>query len=496
MTDSDILIPEIRERTLRKRRVVSFMHRSTISAGVMLLAAVAALIVANTSLYDEFLRLWSTPLRISIGNFNFGVSLEGFVNDFLMAIFFLVVGMEVKYEVRVGALRDFRAALLPVLGALGGVLAPILVYTLFNRGGEYAHGWGIPTATDIAFALGILSMLGSRVPSGLKVFLSTLAIADDIVAIIIIAVFYGHTPKVMWCILALAVLFILFCLNKANIFQLRYYLIPGLFLWFFVYQSGIHATIAGVLLALTIPVKSPVEPEAFSRWTRRVIADAHTSFDEMQPVIAQTSFVDVWDDISRLANYLTPPLSTLKKKIEGFSTFVVLPVFAFCNAGVNLHGADPMAMITSPVALGVFFGLLVGKPLGIFSVSWLTIKLKLADLPQGCNWFHMLGAAVLGGVGFTMAIFVANLSFSGDAVVGTAKAAILVGSTVSGILGYLLLHKEAKVLAKREEEQEAADVAKALDTLSRPLDAGEQAGYEPVWDTDWDSHLDHEPESL
>lgn len=440
----DVFTPQARKGVVARVRLMRFTESSTIAAGVMLVAAIAAVIIANTPANGAFAAFWETPLELSIGSFTLAFTFETFVNDFLMAIFFLVVGLEIKYEVTVGQLTSVRKALLPILAAFGGVAVPIVIYLAFNAGMDASGGWGIPTATDIAFALGILSILGPRVPAGLRVFLSTLAIADDIIAIVVIAIFYGHSPDVYWLVMVAVVFGVLLLMNRFHVYRIRWYIVLGLLLWFCVYMSGIHATIAGVLLAFAIPSRSPVRPDEFGKWTSDKLQRAHDGYDDSQPVLAQGEYIDHIDDISHLANYLTPPLSTLKKTIEPFSSFVVLPLFALANAGVTLVGTDMSQLLSSTAVLGVFFGLVVGKPVGIMLMSFITVKTRLSELPQGVTWGHMLGAAVLGGVGFTMSILVAGLAFDDALVTSEAKAAILAASLVAGVLGFLILLHQAR----------------------------------------------------
>lgn len=442
--DPQLFTPEARNGVMARTRFMRFTESTTIAAAIMLGAAITAVVCANTPLSASFLAFWQLPLSLSVGSFALDFTIESFINDFLMAIFFLVVGLEIKYEVTVGALTDIRAALLPVLAAVGGVAAPVAIYIAFNAGTEAAGGWGVPAATDIAFALGILAILGSKVPSGLRVFLSTLAIADDIIAIAIIAVFYGHTPDVFWLVATAVVMAVLVLLNRLHVYHIRWYMIVGLVLWFCVFQSGIHATIAGVLLAFTIPAKSPVRPPVFREWANGKIHQAHEEFEEGEPVLAQKGYIDHIDDVSKMANFLTPPLSTLKKAIEPFSSFVVLPLFALANAGVALAGTTPAELFTSTAALGVCVGLVVGKPVGIMLMSVIAVKSGLSDLPEGVTWQHMLGAAILGGVGFTMSILVASLAFSSESIAIAAKAAVLTASVIAGLLGFAVLLRQAR----------------------------------------------------
>ena len=417
----------------------------TISAAVMVLAAIAAVVCANTAAYEPIHHFLEQELFVGLGSLTAGLTVEVFVNDFLMAIFFLLVGIELKYEMTVGELTNIRQAILPIVAACGGVLAPIAIYAVFNfQSPETLGGWGVPTATDIAFALGIMALLGNRIPVGVKVFLSTLAVADDIIAIIVIAVFYGHTPDFMWLAAAVAVMLALVALNKSHVYSLAPYLALGVVLWFCVFSSGVHSTIAGVLLAFTIPSGSRVNLKGFVAWSDKKIRQAENAFDPNEPVLGQKDYIRNVSNLSSVSRLVIPPATRLEHKLYPWVYFAILPLFALTNADVALAGADMGAIFTSPVFFGVFFGLLIGKSVGILLFSFVVVKLKIASLPENVNWRHMAGAAVLGGVGFTMAIFVANLAYDSELAVTTAKAAVLLASTVAGVAGFLLLLTEAR----------------------------------------------------
>ena len=448
--EQKLFINEVQGHQARYRKLIRFTHSSTKAAGAMLVAAVVALIVANTGAYEAFLGFWHTEVGVFFGEAFAGMSLAHVINDVFMAIFFLLVGLEVKYELTVGELTNIRQALLPIVAAVGGVVVPIAIYLAFNATNpETAHGWGVPTATDIAFALGILALLGNRVPNGVRVFLSTLAVADDIIAILVIAVFYGHSPSFAWLAGAAVVLFVLVLMNRNHIYSLFPYLIVGAVLWYCVFMSGVHATIAGVLLAFTIPSCSRVNIKRFLTWSGDKVREARASFEPETPVIAQGDYIETVQDLSRVARQVVPPATRLEHRLYPWVYFGILPLFALTNADVSLIGADIGAFFTDPVLYGVMLGLLVGKPLGIMLFSFAVVKLKVASLPENVNWMHMLGASILGGVGFTMAIFVANLAFTDEALVTTAKAGILAASLLAGVLGFVFLLLQAKAAQKR-----------------------------------------------
>lgn len=442
-----IYIDEVQKRNRRIRQIVSFTHSSTKAAAVMLVAAIVALIVANSPAYDAFIGFWHTEIKLGIGEVWHGeMSLAHVINDIFMAIFFLLVGLEIKYEMTAGELTNIRQAILPILGAVGGVCAPICIYLIFNASHpEAVHGWGVPTATDIAFALGIMALLGDRVPNGVRVFLSTLAVADDIIAIVVIAIFYGETPSAAWLAAAAVVFIILIAMNRRHVYSLVPYVLVGCVLWVCVFMSGIHSTIAGVLLAFVIPSGSRVNLQNFLHWSDDRIKLAGEFYEgEERPLVAQKDYISAVSSITRVSKQAVPPATRLEHALYPWVYFMILPLFALTNADISFEGLDVQMMISSPVVLGVFFGLLLGKPIGIMLLSFITVKTKLATLPTNVNWMHMLGASILGGVGFTMAIFVANLAYSSDTLITEAKLSILMASLVAGIIGFLFLFFQAK----------------------------------------------------
>ena len=375
-------------------------------------------------------------------------------------------------ELTVGELTNIRQALLPIMAAIGGVLAPIGSYLAFNATNpETAQGWGVPTATDIAFALGILALLGNRVPSGVRVFLSTLAVADDIIAILVIAVFYGHSPSMFWLGMAAAVLVVLVLMNRSHIYSLVPYLLVGAVLWYCVFMSGVHSTIAGVWLAFVIPSGSRVNLESFISWSGDKVRQARDAFQPETPVIAQGDYIKTVADLSQVTRQVVPPATRLEHKLYPWVYFGILPLFALTNADVSFTGMDIGSMLTDPVLYGVMLGLLVGKPLGIMLMSFAIVKSKLASLPENVNWFHMLGASILGGVGFTMAIFVANLAYTDEMHIATAKLAILAASLLAGVLGFVFLLLQAKAAQKRG----VAYVSASSDDVARQTAGSEVA---------------------
>lgn len=430
--------PAVIKRTERRGVLHEIASNGTIAAAVMVGAALLALVVANGPAFEvveEFLR---EPLEIGIGTHLIAMSVESFVNDFLMAIFFLLVGIELKYEMTVGQLRRPRQAALPMLAAVGGVCFPALIYLVLNWGGQ-THGWAVPIATDIAFALGVVSLLGDKISSETKVFFQTLAIADDILAIVVIALFYGQSPDVAWCAASGIVIVVLWGLNHARVYSLKPYALVGLVLWFCMYNSGIHATLAGVILAFALPSKSDVRLSDLSDWLQNRAQDLDEVYDEGLHVLGQNGFTHTAMRVERVMHHVTPPLQRMEHYISTPVNFLILPLFAFVNAQLRLVGADFGAIVMDPVTRGVFFGAVLGKPLGIISVTLLLVKIGFAKLPKNMDWVQVAAVGIMGGLGFTMSILISGLAFASASEVMAAKCAILVGSLTSAVLGIVFV---------------------------------------------------------
>lgn len=430
--------PAVIKRTERRGVLHEIASNGTIAAAVMVGAALLALVVANGPAFEaveEFLR---EPLEIGIGTHLVAMSVESFVNDFLMAIFFLLVGIELKYEMTVGQLRRPRQAALPMLAAVGGVCFPALIYLLLNWGGQ-THGWAVPIATDIAFALGVVSLLGDKISSETKVFFQTLAIADDILAIVVIALFYGQSPDVAWCAASGIVIVVLWGLNHARVYSLKPYALVGLVLWFCMYNSGIHATLAGVILAFALPSRSDVRLSDLSDWLQNRAQDLDEVYDEGLHVLGQNGFTHTAMRVERVMHHVTPPLQRMEHYISTPVNFLILPLFAFVNAQLRLVGADFGAIVMDPVTRGVFFGAVLGKPLGIISVTLLLVKIGFAKLPKNMDWVQVAAVGIMGGLGFTMSILISGLAFASASEVMAAKCAILVGSLTSAVLGIVFV---------------------------------------------------------
>jgi NhaA family Na+:H+ antiporter len=368
--------------------------------GVLLIACAAlAMAWANSPWAGSYFGLLHTHLPLSLGPLSLDLSVLHWINDLLMAVFFLVVGLEIKREFLTGELNDVRRAALPIAGALGGMVVPATIYALLNARGPGASGWGIPMATDIAFSLGVLALLGPRVPRGLTVFLAALAIVDDLGAVTVIAVFYSAQLDLGSLLVAFAIVTLLGTLSRLGVRRLSVFLAAAPFLWLFMFRSGVHATIAGVLLGFVVPLGKAGDPD---------FADS--------------------------------PLESLEHALKPWITWLVMPLFALANAGVALGGMT-LSALTGPVAAGCMLGLFVGKPVGIFGLSWLAVRAGWARLPRGADWGKLWAVAMIAGIGFTMSLFVASLSFDGEGLEDRAKLGILLGSLVSGVVGTVLLSR-------------------------------------------------------
>ena len=374
-----------------------FIKQETSAGIVLVFMTVIALIVSNSVLSDTYFSILKTYIPLGFGDYKLKLSVFHWINDALMAIFFLVVGLEIKREFLEGELSRPKQAALPILGAVGGMLVPALVYVAFNyETPETLRGWAIPSATDIAFSIGILSLLGSRVPLSLKVFLVALAIIDDMGAVIIIAIFYSTKLNIFYLTLVLVSFLILMGLNKFKIKSFFPFVIVGTFMWFFTHESGIHATIAGVLLAITIPHEKEIHGHTHSM------------------------------------------LKKVEHSLAPYVSFIIMPVFALANAGVNLEGVSFIDLL-SPVPLGICLGLFIGKQVGVFVFSIAAIKFGWAEKPDNCNWISFYGVGILTGIGFTMSLFVGNLAFPNSDIIDGVKIGVLLGSLFSTVMGYIIL---------------------------------------------------------
>lgn len=428
--------------------VSKFLNAKAASSILLLSAAVIAFAWANSSHYNSYYALWDTPIAFSIGNYGISNSLAHWINDALMAIFFFVVGLEIKRELLVGELSSIQKAALPAIAALGGMVFPALIYFAFNQGSSGVAGWGIPMATDIAFALACLLALGSVIPLSLKVFLMALAIFDDMGAVLVIAVFYTEHINLISLGLGIIILAISIFLNINGVRKTYPYALLGIALWIAFFLSGVHATIAGVLLAFTIPARSFCNQAQFKAESKSIIQgfpdkDFHIMVtDETQRRMMQ--------QLEATVDNLNSPLQRIEDKLYPFVNYFVLPLFALANAGVSITQGSFFNNLNSPIFIGVAAGLFIGKPLGITLSSCLSVKLKLAQLPTGVKWSQIFALSCLGGIGFTMSLFITNLAFTDPLFVDQAKLAIISGSILSAILGtaiFLIInHRNKKYL--------------------------------------------------
>lgn len=420
---------------------------------VLICATILALIVVNLPwTRDIYNSLWTHEIALQVGSFNLfshhgePMSIMAFINDALMALFFFSVGLEIKREVLVGELSSFRNALLPIVGAIGGMAIPVLFYWLMARGTDYASGAAIPMATDIAFSLGVLAMLGNRVPIGLKVFLTTLAVVDDIGGIIVIAIFYS--TSISWSLLAWSLigLVALYVGGKVGILSKLYYLTIGALVWFCFLNAGIHPTIAGVLVAFCVPAKPVYAPSKYIKNIRRNIS--HFAHEEDERLNSRTILnkdqMNWLKEIESDSDKVISPLQDMEDSLHPLVNYIIIPLFAFANAGIYF-GDMSLDQLFHGIAPAIIAGLVAGKFIGIFAASALCILLKWAPMPRGASWFSLASVAMLGGIGFTVSLFIANLSFSGPGahlaeLLNDSKLGILVGSLLAGILGWVALH--------------------------------------------------------
>lgn len=423
-----------------------FLHAQP-TGGVLLLAATAlAMGWANSPWAESYTALWNLRVSLVVGHEALTETLLEWINDGLMAMFFFVIGLELKREILVGELASIRQAAFPFTAALGGALMPAALYLTLNPDGPGADGWGIPMATDIAFALGILALLGDRVPLGLKIFLTALAIADDLLAVLVIAFFY--TSSISWPSLGAGAIFLglMIVINLLGVRHPLTYSVLGIGgLWLAFLLSGVHATIAGVLAAMTIPARTRLSGPEFLARSQMLLERFKKASSPDKPPLANRERHRVVDHMKTAAQHVETPLQQLEAALHPWVTVVVMPVFALANAGITVD-ANIGATLVHPVALGVIVGLLAGKPLGIVFSSWLAIRGGFASLPSGVSWPHLWAVGCLAGIGFTMSLFITGLAFGRSPELQSAKAGILIASSLAGVIGWLLLRR---VLPKR-----------------------------------------------
>ena len=433
------------------RPAESFFKKEASSSVLLLLASLFAVVWANVYLAPIYHKILHIDLTLALGDFRITKSLVHWINDGLMTFFIFVVGLEIKREILVGELSSRKSALLPVAAALGGMLFPGAIYFALNHGTETAHGWGIPMATDIAFALGAIAVFGKRLPVGLRVFLSAFAIADDLGAVIVIALFY--TKQIVWHYLIICIFFVA-ALAVANLLWIRWtllYALLGLGIWVAVLGSGVHPTVAGFVVALFIPARGKYDTDRFVKRVREILDEF--SCEEQScgySILLNRGHLNAVHSLELACHEVETPLQRLEHALHPWIAFGLLPVFAFANAGLSLEGIDLASVLAQPLTIGVTLGLLIGKPLGITLFSLLAVKTGIAVLPSGVRWSHIIGTGMLGGIGFTMSLFVSGLSFVSPELLNYSKLGILAGSILSAAAGLLFLTCECTIRSKRD----------------------------------------------
>jgi NhaA family Na+:H+ antiporter len=416
-----------------------FISKEALSGIILFIATVLAVIIANSSLGQLYYDFWHTPLGISFGELDISMSLTMWIDDGLMALFFLMVGLEIKREMLVGELSSFQRASFPVVAAIGGMVIPALIYVAFNPNNYL--GFGIPMATDIAFALGILMLLGTRVNPAIKLFLVALAVVDDLGAVLVVATVYTNELHYGYFLHAIVIYAIIWLMNLKGIKSLTPYLILGIFLWVYIHAISIHATIAGVLLAFAIPIKSKIDERDFIVSSDKSLKKFEENIDTI-PILNHHQ-VDALESIAYGYDKVQNPLVRLEHNLHGLSAFVIMPLFAFSNAGVVIDFSSVNANLM--IVLGVIFGLVVGKPIGIFGFTYLATKLKLVTKPDNISWNEIVAVGFLGGIGFTMSIFITHLAFVDESIIDAVKLGVFIASFIAMVVGVLLLLRKKEV---------------------------------------------------
>jgi NhaA family Na+:H+ antiporter len=416
-----------------------FISKEALSGIILFIATVLAVIIANSSLGQLYYDFWHTPLGISFGELDISMSLTMWIDDGLMALFFLMVGLEIKREMLVGELSSFQRASFPVVAAIGGMVIPALIYVAFNPNNYL--GFGIPMATDIAFALGILMLLGTRVNPAIKLFLVALAVVDDLGAVLVVATVYTNELHYGYFLHAIVIYAIIWLMNLKGIKSLTPYLVLGIFLWVYIHAIGIHATIAGVLLAFAIPIKSKIDERDFIVSSDKSLKKFEENIDTI-PILNHHQ-VDALESIAYGYDKVQNPLVRLEHNLHGLSAFVIMPLFAFSNAGVIIDFSSVNANLM--IVLGVIFGLVVGKPIGIFGFTYLATKLKLVTKPDNISWNEIVAVGFLGGIGFTMSIFITHLAFVDESIIDAVKLGVFIASFIAMVVGVLLLLRKKEV---------------------------------------------------
>jgi len=421
------------------------------SGGLVLgIAAVLAFILANSPWSQHYFEFFQQKLGLIINGKPFlNLSIHHWINDGLMSIFFFVVGLELKREIVAGELSNVRKSMLPIIAALGGMFFPAMIYFIFNPGAEVSSGWGIPMATDIAFALGVLYLLGDKIPLSLKVFLTAIAIVDDLGAVLVIAFFYTSDISTLNLGIGLLFLLLMFLSNRLGVRNIVFYAILKIGgVWTLFLLSGVHATIAAVLAAFMIPADVKIKEDVFNARLKKNLIQFKNADPNHLPIVTDEQ-LKIIDRMSRDNKKATPPLQRLEHTMHPFVTFLIIPIFALANAGITVLDMNMKSLLETNVAVGVALGLLIGKVIGIVGLTWLSIKLKIASLPQGMNYKNLLGVALLASIGFTMSLFITQLAFDHEQYQMQAKIGIFVASIIGGILGYIVLNKNPSTARKK-----------------------------------------------
>lgn len=413
-----------------------FIKAESFSGILLFGATIIALIWANSPLSESYQNLWQFKIGISSEAFELKKPLILWINDGLMAIFFFLIGLEIKRELIIGELNSFKKASFPLFAAIGGMIFPLTFFFLFNKNPETIDGWGIPMATDIAFSLAILRLLGNRIPLSIKIFLTAFAIVDDIGAVLVIAVFYSESINWILILISLIPLTILFILSSRGIYLKYLVLLFGILIWILFLKSGIHPTVAGVLISFAIPIRQRIDTETFSGNLLEIDKKLKEYNDKKIPILTKEQINQI-DNLERWTAKVQSPLQHLENKLHSWAAYFIMPVFALSNAGVTFSKDMNFDL---PLVINLILSLVVGKCIGVSLMSFLSVKLKVAELPAGIRPMQIIGIALLAGVGFTMSIFIANLAFAGNAVyVDSSKVGILAGSVIAGISGYVVL---------------------------------------------------------
>ena len=421
-----------------------FIHAQTTTGLMLVFMTVLALVLANSPFAESYLHFFHVNIDFNVGSWALSHSLHHWINDGLMAVFFFIIGLEIKREITAGELSNLKIAMLPIIAAIGGMVFPAMIYLYFNANGVGANGWGIPMATDIAFAITALVLLGKRVPTTLVTFLVALAIVDDLGAVLVIALFYTETINMLPLGLAGGMFLLMIALNRFGIHSILPYFIVGLFMWFFMLESGVHATIAGVLAALTIPSKPKRAPASFSEDTIKLVKE-YESYPAQDNYMMHEKQKALLLNIKDKIDAVGTPAARLEHSLHLPVALIIIPLFALANAGISVDFSSIGDIIFEPVSLGIITGLVFGKVIGIFGLSWFAIKLKIAQLPKGSTMNQIFGVSFLGGIGFTMSIFVADLAFiTSPELILQAKVGILCASLFAGLFGFFWLKYIAK----------------------------------------------------